>query len=113
MYEYNNNMFLRLIDRKSVPDFIANALSSRFFEEMVFCYQNCDQKGSRIFLRSLEQFILTVEGQNNGNRMLLTCSWRFFMSNKLEQLEFKLEKIAGKVRKAFCFKNCSDLSLFK
>ena len=41
------------------------------------------------------------------------------MSNKLEHLEFKLGKNnwdlenAGKVRKAFCFKNCSDLSLFE
>ena len=25
----------------------------------------------------------------------LTCSWRFLRSNKLEQLEFKLEKILG------------------
>ena len=37
--------------------------------------------------------------------LFLTCSWRFLRSNKLEQLEFKLEKIigiqklAGKVRK--------------
>ena len=36
----------------------------------------------------------------------LTCSWRFLRSNKLEQLEFKSEKIigiyksAGKVRKS-------------
>ena len=35
----------------------------------------------------------------------LTCSWRFLISDELEQLEFKLEKIigirkhAGKVRK--------------
>ena len=34
------------------------------------------------FLRSLEQF------QN----AFLTCSWKFLISNKLEQLEFKLEK---------------------
>ena len=51
-------------------------------------------------LRLLEQFIQTVKGLNNGNRMFfLTCSWRFLISNKLEQLEFKLEKHAGKVRK--------------
>ena len=37
--------------------------------------------------------------------LFLTCSWRFLISNKLEQLEFTLEKIigiskhAGKVRK--------------
>ena len=40
------------------------------------------------FLRSNEQFIQTVKGQNN----FLTCSWRFVIYNKLEQLEFKLEK---------------------
>ena len=49
------------------------------------------------FLRSLEQFILTVKGQNNfwKQNAFLTCSWRFVRSNKLEQLEFKLEKIIG------------------
>ena len=45
-------------------------------------------------LRSLEQFIQTVKGQNNfwQQNAFLTCSWRFLISNKLEQLEFKLEK---------------------
>ena len=48
-------------------------------------------------LRSLEQFIQTVKGQNNfcWQNTFLTCSWRFLISNKLEQLEFKLEKIIG------------------
>jgi hypothetical protein len=27
--------------------------------------------------------------------LFLTCSWRFLISNKLEQLEFKLKKILG------------------
>ena len=40
-------------------------------------------------LRSLEQFIQTVKGQNN----FLTCSWRFLIYNKLEKLKLKLEKI--------------------
>ena len=45
---------------------------------MVFCYQNCSDL--LIF----------------GNRIhTLTFSWRFLKSNKLEQLEFKLEKIIG------------------
>ena len=39
------------------------------------------------FLNSLEQFIQTV------SEWFLTCSERFFISNKLEQLDFKLEKI--------------------
>ena len=52
-------------------------------ERMVLCYQNCSSDREKIvkfeaegrefakFLRSLEQFIQTVKGQNNfGNRML-------------------------------------------
>ena len=48
-------------------------------------------------LRSLEQFIQTVKGQNNFwyQNSVLTCSWRVLRSNKLEELEFKLEKITG------------------
>ena len=55
------------------------------------------------FLRSVEQFIQTVQGDICN--AFLTCSWRFLISNKLEQLEPKLEKNigiskhAGKVRK--------------
>ena len=46
------------------------------------------------FLRSLEQFIQTVKGQNNfcQQNAFLTCSWRFLISNKLEQLEFNYWK---------------------
>ena len=38
------------------------------------------------FLRSLEQFIQTVKGQNNFwlQNAFLICSWRFLISNKLE-----------------------------
>ena len=45
----------------------------------------------------LGQFIRTVRGQWNFRKQndLLTCSERFLTSNKLEQLEFKLEKILG------------------
>ena len=48
------------------------------------------------FLRLLEQFIQTVKGQNNFlyQNVFLTCSWRFFKSNKLEQEQ---------VKKAFCY----------
>ena len=47
-------------------------------------------------MRSLEQFIPTVKGQNIfGNNAFLTCSWRCLRANKLERLEFKLEKILG------------------
>ena len=45
----------------------------------------------------LEQFIQTVKGQNNfwQHNAFLTCSWRFFRLNELEQLKFKLEKKCG------------------
>ena len=85
---------------------------------MVFCYQNCfdhavrkncssDQEKLLKFeaegrefvknLRSLQQFIQTVKGQNNfwEQNVFLTCSWRFLIHNKLEQFKFKLEKIIG------------------
>ena len=40
------------------------------------------------FLRSLEQFVHTVKGQNNCwyQKAFLTCFWRFLRSNKFEQL---------------------------
>ena len=41
-------------------------------------------------MRTLEQFIQPVKGQKENT--FLTCSRRFIISNKLEQLEFKLEK---------------------
>ena len=42
-------------------------------------------------LKSLEQFVQTV----NVRKIFafLTCSWRFLRYDKLEQLQFKLEKI--------------------
>ena len=58
-------------------------------------------------LRSLEQFVQTVKGQNNfwWQNAFLTCSWKFLISNKLEQVE--LEKLLGfrnmQVRKYFFF----------
>ena len=71
---------------------------------MVFCYQNCSSDREKLlkfeaegrefakFLRSLEQFIQTVKGQNNfwQQNAFFTHSWRFLISNKFEQLEFKL-----------------------
>ena len=50
--------------------------------------------------------IQTVKGQNNfwKQNAFLTCSWRFLISNKLEQLEFKLEKIIGMQEKLEKFK---------
>ena len=40
------------------------------------------------FLRSLEQFIQTVKGQNNvwKQNVILTCSWRFLTSKKIGKL---------------------------
>ena len=76
---------------------------------MVFFYQNCSSDREKIvlvieknfeaedrefakFLRAQEQFIYTVDGQNNfwQHNYFLTCCWRFLISNKLEQFEFKL-----------------------
>ena len=82
---------------------------------MVFCYQNCsDLQWEKIvlvieknfetegqefakILWSLEQFVQTVKGQSNfwWQNAFLTCFWRFLRSNKLEQLEIKLEKTIG------------------
>ena len=82
---------------------------------MVFCYQNCSdllwEKNVLVIekiLRSLE-FIQTVIGQNNFSECFFNFSWMFLISNKLEQFEFKLNKIigiqkhAGKVRKYYPF----------
>ena len=48
-------------------------------------------------LRSLEQFVQTVKGQKKFwlQKAFLTCSWRFFRYDELEQLYFKLEKCIG------------------
>ena len=54
-------------------------------------------------LKLLEQFIQTVKGQKNfwQQNAFLTCSWRFLISNKLEQLKLEknigIQKHAGKV----------------
>ena len=54
-------------------------------------------------LRSLEQFIQTVKGQNG----FLTCSWRFLRSKKNRTIIIQIgkiiwiEKSAGKVRKIY------------
>ena len=81
-------------------------ISRHQFElDIVFCCQNCsDIPWEKIvlgiekktlefeaegwefskFLRSLEQFIQTLKGQNSFlyQNAFLTCSWRFFMSYK-------------------------------
>ena len=70
--------------------------------------KNLEIQGRRPrILRSLEQFVRTVKGQNNfwQQNAFLTCSWRFLISNKLEQLEFKLEKNIGIYKHAGSVKN--------
>ena len=80
--------------------------------KMVFCYQNCSDLLWEIFfpefakfLRSLGQFIQTVKCL--VTEFFLTCSCRFLISKKFEQLEFKLENNywynAGKVRQCSFF----------
>ena len=54
---------------------------------MLFCYQNCsDLLREKIVL--VTQFIQRVKGQNNFwyQNASLTCSLRFLISNKLEEL---------------------------
>ena len=81
------------------------AKAARVREKLVFCFQNCfdllrekivlamekNFRNSRLkakYLRSQEQFIQTVKGQHNFCKLntFLTYSWRFLISNKLEQL---------------------------
>ena len=83
-----------------------------------FCYLYFEIRGWRPRICKIfeitKQFIQTVKGQNNfwQQNVFLTCSWRFFTSNKLEQLEFKFRKIIGsykhaeKVRKRY---SCNSL----
>ena len=94
-------------------------IRSLHFQNLIFCYQNCSYLlwekivlvikknfwSSRLKAENLqnfwnhylEQFIQTVKGQNNfwWPNVFLTCSLRFLISNKLEQSEFKLQKIIG------------------
>ena len=80
---------------------------------MVFCYHNCidltvrkncsSDQGKLLkflakdrefakFLQLLEPFIQTMKGQNNFwlQNAFLTCSRRFLMSNKLDQLRLEI-----------------------
>jgi hypothetical protein len=73
--------------------------------KMIFCYQKCSSDREKFvaesrkfakILRSLEQFIQTLKvEQFLVTECFLTSSWRFLRSNRLQQLEFKLEKIIG------------------
>ena len=61
-----------------------------------YCEKKCfsDREFAKI-LRSLKKIIQPVKGPNNywqHNAAFLTCSWRFLISNKLEQSKLKLEK---------------------
>ena len=63
------------------------------WEKIVLVIEVIGREFAKI-LRSLEQFVRTVKGQNifwEWNPFL-TCSWRFIRYIELEQLEFKLEK---------------------
>ena len=85
---------------------------------MVICYQNCSdllwekkcsseqedlvkfKAGGQEFakiLRSIEQFIQTVKGQNNfwKQNVFLTYSWRFLIANELEQLLLLFKKVVS------------------
>ena len=65
---------------------------------LTYCQKNCSSDQEEILkfeaegrefakiLRSLEQFIQTMKGQNNfwKQNTFLTCSWRFLRSNEIE-----------------------------
>ena len=70
--------------------------------QMVFCYQNCSdllwEKVELVVEKNLwDSRLNNLFKQWNVRTILLTCSWRFLMSNKLEQLEFRKfgKKILG------------------
>ena len=85
---------------------------------MVFCYQNCSgptvrnncssDRENRLRLESegrefAKNFEIAITIYSNSARLeqflvtqcFLTCSWRLLISNKFEQLEFKLKNIMG------------------
>ena len=76
-----------------------------FSQQKDMCFLSEKRSGNEVFilfeaegqkfaniLKSLEQFVWTVKGQNNfwSQNAFLTHSWRFLISNELEQLDFKL-----------------------
>ena len=86
----------------------SNLYDMRNLQEQVkkaFCYQklfwpftvwiNCSSD-LKTFQPRISKFFLITVGQNNfGNKIPFLTSWRFLIFNKLEQLEFKLEKFIG------------------
>ena len=90
---------------------------SRWFWGLVFCYQNCSDllwgKNVLVIVYNFWNSKFKAENlQNFGDHLnnllkqwkvrtislkecFLTWSWRFPIPNRLEQLEFKLEKIIG------------------
>ena len=88
---------------------IALCITMSELPTMVFCYQNCsDLLWEKIVLVIKKNFFKifeitrTIYSNSEWSEQfvvtecfLLTCFWRFLRSNKLEQLEFKLEKLLG------------------
>ena len=69
-------------------------------ESMVFCYQNCSDLLWEKIVLVIEKIFKIYSNSESSEQFLvtecfLTCSWRFLIAKKLEQLEFKLEKIIG------------------
>ena len=110
-------MFLNPNTFSNLNSNCSNLLDIRNLQEQVqkaFCYQKLlqivlviEKSFCKIFETTRKIHSNSKKGQNNfwQQNAFLTCSWRFLICNKLEQLEFKLEKItviqkhAGKVRK--------------
>ena len=108
MQHLNKGLFSQLLSRQNVDIFRRNGtLLQKLFWPTV--RRSCFSDGEKLLkyeaegqefakcLRSLEQFIQTVKGQDNlwWQNAFSTCSWSVLRSNKLDQLEFKLEKAIG------------------
>ena len=65
-------------------------------QEKLLKFEAQGQEFTKI-LRSLEKFIQKVKGQNIFlvTECFFNLSWRFLISNELEQFKFKLEKKMG------------------
>ena len=89
---------------KVKPSYTANIVDGK----MVFCYQNCSdllrekncssnrekllkfEAEGREFAKKFEITRTIYSNSERSEQFLVTCSWRFLISNKLEQLEFQL-----------------------
>ena len=88
-YNFWVSRFLKCRNSTLFPKlFWPNVRKKSFIDRELFLKFKAEGQEFAQFLSSVEQFIRTVK-----ENAFLTCSWRFLKSNKLQWLEFKLEKI--------------------